>query len=74
MHGMYAFGFRRINAKGVLHICNTPSCCLFLSCVDLGQAAFAGFTETVVQIDAGLMHGPADHVVADVTGAGEEIA
>ena len=48
--------------------------CLFLSCVDLGQAAFAGFPEAVVQIDAGFQHGPADHIVADISRAGEEVA
>ena len=47
---------------------------LLLSGVDLGQAAFAGFAEAVAQVDAGLVHGPADHVVADVTGTGEEVA
>ena len=42
--------------------------------VELGQAAFAGFPEAVVQVDAGLLHGPADHVVADVSGACQEVA
>ena len=46
----------------------------FFSGVDLCQAAFAGFPETVIQIDAGLVHGTADHVIADVPGAGEEKA
>ena len=50
------------------------SAVLFSSGVELGQTAFAGFAETVVQVDAGLLHGPADHIVADVTGAGEEVA
>ena len=45
-----------------------------LSVIDLRQATFAGFPETVVQVDAGLMHGPADHIIADIPGAGEEIA
>ena len=37
--------------------------------IELCQAAFAGFPEAVVQVDAGLMHGPADHIVADIPGA-----
>ena len=48
---------------------------LFLfAVVNLGKTAFAGFPEPVVQVDAGFLHGPADHIIADVTGAGEEIA
>ena len=42
--------------------------------IELGQAAFAGFAEAVVQVDAGFLHGPADHVIADVPGAGEQVA
>ena len=42
--------------------------------IDLCQTAFAGFAEAVVEIDAGLVHGTADHIVADIPGAGEEIA
>lgn len=42
--------------------------------IQLGQAAFAGFPETPVQVHAGFVHGPADHVVADVPRAGEEVA
>ena len=45
-----------------------------LAIINLCKAAFAGFTETVVQIDAGFVHGAADHIIADVTGAGEEVA
>ena len=45
-----------------------------LACVDLSQAAFAGFTETMVQIDAGFVHGTANHIIADVSRAREEIA
>ena len=45
-----------------------------LAVVQLGEAAFAGFPEPVIQVDAGFLHGPADHVVTDVTGTGEEIA
>ena len=45
-----------------------------LSVIDLRQAAFAGFPEAVVQVDTGLMHGSTDHVIADIPGAGEEIA
>ena len=45
-----------------------------LAVVKLGQTAFAGFPETVIQIDACFLHGPAHHVIADVTGAGEEVA
>ena len=37
-----------------------------LSVVELGKAALAGFPEALVQIDAGFVHSPADHVVADV--------
>ena len=46
----------------------------FVSCVDLGKAAFAGFAEAVVQIDAGLVHSTADHIIADITGACQEEA
>ena len=46
---------------------------LLFTCVDLGQAALAGLPEAVAQIDAGIVHSPADHIVADVTGAGEVI-
>ena len=59
--------------KGAPQLAVRPKCLLF-SCVDLGQTAFTGFPEAVVQIDTGLMHGPADHIVADITGAGEEVA
>ncbi len=45
-----------------------------LSVIELGQSAFAGFPEAVVQVDACLLHGPADHIVAYVSGAGEEVA
>ena len=51
----------------------SASFCSF-SVVELGKTAFAGFPETMVQIDTGFLHGPADHVVADVSGAGEEVA
>ena len=37
--------------------------------VEFGKAAFAGFTETVVEINAGLVHGAADHILTDVTRA-----
>lgn len=47
---------------------------LFPSGVDLGQTAFAGFTEAVAEIDAGFVHGTAHHIVADIAGAGEEVA
>lgn len=39
-----------------------------------GKASFAGFPEAVIQVDAGFLHGPAHHVVADVPGAGEVVA
>ena len=42
--------------------------------VELGEAPFAGLPEAVVKVDAGLLHGPAHHVIADVPGAGEEVA
>ena len=42
--------------------------------IDLCQSAFAGFPEAAVQVDAGFVHGPANHVVADIPGAGEEVA
>jgi len=45
-----------------------------VSGIELGEAALAGFTEAVVQIDARLVHGTADHIVADIPGSGEEIA
>ena len=45
-----------------------------LAVVELCQAAFAGFAEAVVEVDAGFMHGAADHIIADITGACEEIA
>ena len=41
--------------------------------VELCQTALAGFTETVVEVDAGFVHGAADHIIADIPGAGEEI-
>ena len=47
---------------------------LFPSGVKLGQAAFAGFPEAVVQVYTGFLHGPAYHIVTDITGTGEEIA
>ena len=47
---------------------------LLSSGVEFGKAAFAGFTEAVVQVDTGFLHGTADHVIADVSGAGEEVA
>ena len=47
---------------------------LLLAIINLRQAAFAGFPEAVVEIDAGLVHSAAYHVIADVPGAGEEIA
>ena len=43
-----------------------PFFLLFFSCVNLCQSALTGFTEAVVQIDAGLVHGTADHIIADV--------
>ena len=61
----------------------TPACAgnrlerlilFFPSVIQLGKAALAGFPEAVIQIDAGLPHGAAHHVVADVPGAGEKIA
>ena len=45
-----------------------------LAVVELGQTAFAGFTEPMVQVHAGFLHGPANHIIADIPGAGEEIA
>ena len=42
--------------------------------IQLGKAALAGFPEALVQVDAGFVHGPADHVIADVSGAREEVA
>ena len=45
-----------------------------LASVDLGQTALTGFTETVIQVDAGLVHGTADHVIADISGTGQIIA
>ena len=47
---------------------------LFLSCVDLCQTTLAGLTEPVVQIHTGLMHGTAHHIIADITGTGQEEA
>ena len=42
--------------------------------IEPGEAALAGLPESVIQVDAGFPHGAAYHVVADVSGAGEEIA
>ena len=39
-----------------------------------GEAALAGFLILVAQIQARFLHGPADHVIADVPGTGEEVA
>ena len=47
---------------------------LLLSRVDLRQTALAGFPEAVVQIDAGFVHSPAHHIIADITRACEEEA
>ena len=47
---------------------------VFAAGVDFCQSAFAGFPETVIQIDTGFVHGTADHIIADVPGAGEEVA
>ena len=46
----------------------------FVPGIELGKAALAGFAEAVVEVDARLVHGTADHVIADIPGAGEEIA
>ena len=43
---------------------------LLFSGVDLSQTTFAGLTEAVVQVNTGLVHSAADHIVADVSGAG----
>ena len=45
-----------------------------LAVVDLGQTAFGSFPEPVVQVYAGFLHGPADHIIADIPGTGEEVA
>ena len=42
--------------------------------VNLCQTAFAGLAEPVVEVDAGFFHGAAYHIIADISGAGEEIA
>ena len=42
--------------------------------IELGEAAFGGFPEAVVQVYTCLLHGPADHIVADISGACQEIA
>ena len=47
---------------------------LFPSSVDFCQTAFTGFPEPVAQVGAGLMHGAADHIVTDISGACEEVA
>ena len=39
-----------------------------------GKTTFAGLTESVVQVDTGFIHSSEDHVIADVTRAGEEEA
>ena len=46
---------------------------LFLSCINLGKTAFAGLAETVIQVNAGLVHSAADHIITDVSGTGEEV-
>ena len=55
-------------------MCADRKLSFLISCVDFGKAAFAGFAETVVKVDAGFVHSPADHIVADISRAGEEIA
>ena len=47
---------------------------VFATVVDLCQATFAGFPETVIQIDAGFLHSAADHIIADISGTGKEVA
>jgi hypothetical protein len=47
---------------------------LFLSVIKSCQTALAGFPKLVVQVNAGVMHGTADHIIADITGAGKKIA
>lgn len=47
---------------------------LFAAVIDAGQATFAGFPELVVQVDTGVVHSAAYHIVADITRSGEEIA
>ena len=42
--------------------------------VEAGQAAFGGFFVLVGQVEARLIHGFADHVIADVPGAAEAVA
>ena len=41
--------------------------------INLGQTALGSFPEPMVQVDAGFVHSPADHIVADIPGAGEEV-
>jgi len=60
----------RITRRQVSFVMGLPP----VSGIELGEAALAGFTEAVVQIDARLVHGTADHIVADIPGSGEEIA
>ena len=47
---------------------------LTLTVIELGEAAFAGFAEPVVKVHAGFLHGAANHIIADIPGAGKEIA
>ena len=47
---------------------------LCVSFVDPGETAFAGLPVLLPQVDAGVQHGLADHVIADVSGGIQEIA
>lgn len=47
---------------------------LFATGVDTGKAAFTGFAELMIEMNAGIVHGTAHHIIANVSWTGEEIA
>ena len=60
-------------------IATVPGLCILLvfgafAVIESCKTAFTGFLETVIQMDTGFLHGPADHIVTDAAGAGEEVA
>ena len=42
--------------------------------IEPGQAAFGGLFVLMGEVEAGFVHGFADHVVADISGAAEAVA
>ena len=67
---------RPIGRTARLYFCAVILCLIslcFLPVVEPGEAAFAGLFILVAQVQAGFLHGTADHIIADAPGAGEEV-